>query len=66
MLDFAVKVANDSRSVDDHDFSRLESAGFDRDDIWDIAAIAGLFGMSNRIANVISMRPNDEFYAMGR
>ena len=66
MLDFAVKVANDSRSVDDHDFSRLESAGFDRDDIWDIASIAGLFGMSNRIANVISMRPNDEFYAMGR
>ena len=66
MLEFAVKVANDSRSVDDADFERLEDAGFDREDVWDIASIAGLFGMSNRIANVISMRPNDEFYGMGR
>ena len=66
MLDFAVKVANDSRAVDDTDVARLEAAGFDRDDIWDIAAIAAFFGMSNRIANVSSMRPNDEFYAMGR
>lgn len=66
MVEFAVKVANDSRAVDDTDFDRLEGVGFDRDDIWDIASIAAFFGMSNRIANVSSMRPNDEFFSMGR
>ncbi len=66
MVEFAVKVANDSRAVDDADFDRLERLGLDRDDIWDIASIAAFFGMSNRIANVSSMRPNDEFFSMGR
>ena len=66
MLDFAVKVAEDSRSVGEEDFDRMRAAGFTEDDIWDVAAIAALFGMSNRMANVLSMRPNDEFYAMGR
>ena len=66
MLDYAMKVCLDSRSVNDADFETLRAHGFDDDDIWDIGAIAAFFGMSNRIANFSSMRPNDEFYAMGR
>lgn len=66
MLDYAMKVCLDSRSVNDADFEALRAHGFDDDDIWDIGAIAAFFGMSNRIANFSSMRPNDEFYAMGR
>jgi uncharacterized peroxidase-related enzyme len=66
MLDFAMKVALESDKVDDADFARLAEHGFSADDAWDIAAITGLFGLSNRIANVSSMRPNDEFYLMGR
>lgn len=66
MLDFAVKVAVDARSIDDADSEILRTFGFDDEDIWDIAAIAALFGMSNRMANFLSMRPNDEFYAMAR
>lgn len=66
MLDFAVKVAFEAYQVGDDDFSSLKVHGFDQEDIWDIAAIAAFFGMSNRMANVTSMRPNDEFYMMGR
>ena len=66
MLDFAMKVSKDSRSVSDQDFETLRGHGFDDEDIWDIAAITGFFGLSNRMANVTSMRPNDEFYSMGR
>ena len=66
MLDFAMKVALESHRVDDTDFAALAAHGFSADDAWDIAAITGLFGLSNRIANVSSMRPNDEFYLMGR
>lgn len=66
MLDFAIKVADESRSISEEDFDGLRSHGFDDEDIWDIAGISSLFGMSNRMANFLSMRPNDEFYAMGR
>ena len=66
MLDFAIKVSRDSRSIDDMDYENLRSHGFSDDDIWDIAAITAFFGMSNRLANFLSMRPNDEFYLMGR
>ena len=66
MLDFAVKVCLDSGSVDDADYAALHAHGFDDEDIWDIASITAFFGMSNRIANSIAMRPNDEFYLMGR
>lgn len=66
MLDFAVKVCLDSQNVGDADYARLHSHGFDDEDIWDIAAITAFFGLSNRMANVISMRPNDEFFLMGR
>ena len=66
MLDFAMKVSARAHEVDDHDFETLRQHGFDQDDIWDIAGIAAFFGLSNRMANVTSMRPNDEFYGMGR
>ena len=66
MLDFAMKVAVDSKSIDEEDFNALREVGFDDEDIWDIAGISAFFGLSNRMANFLNMRPNDEFYAMGR
>jgi uncharacterized peroxidase-related enzyme len=66
MLDFAMKVALESARIEDADFPPLRAQGFSEDDIWDIAAIAALFALSNRMANFTSMRPNDEFYLMGR
>ena len=66
MLDFAMKVALESHAVGEADFAALAQHGFAKDDVWDIVAIAAFFAMSNRLANVSSMRPNDEFYLMGR
>ncbi|WP_375159246.1 peroxidase-related enzyme [Bradyrhizobium sp. RDT46] len=66
MLDFAMKVSARAYEVDDSDIVDLKGHGFTEEDVWDIAAIAAFFGMSNRLANVTSMRPNDEFFAMGR
>jgi uncharacterized peroxidase-related enzyme len=66
MLDFAVKVCLDSAAVGEADYASLHAHRFDDEDIWDIATITAFFGMSNRIANSIGMRPNDEFYLMGR
>ena len=66
MLAFAMKVCNDSAAVGDADFAALREHGFSDEDAWDIAGITALFGLSNRMANVISLRPNDEFYLMGR
>jgi uncharacterized peroxidase-related enzyme len=66
MLDFAMLVSLDSGSVGEADFQRLRGAGFSDDEVWDIAAITAFFAMSNRLANFSSMRPNDEFYLMGR
>ncbi len=66
MLDFALKVCLRSHEVDDADFAALHAHGFDDEDVWDIAAITAFFGLSNRMANVTAMRPNDEFYLMGR
>ncbi len=66
MLDFAVKVARDAAETSDSDFQTLAGHGFSDEDIWDIAAIAAFFALSNRMASVTNMRPNDEFYLMGR
>ncbi len=66
MLDFALKVCERSHEVDEADFEALRAHGFSDEDIWDIAAITAFFGLSNRMANVIGMRPNDEFFLMGR
>jgi uncharacterized peroxidase-related enzyme len=66
MLDFAMKVTLRSAEIEDADFAELREHGFSDEDAWDIAAIAAFFGMSNRMANTTGMRPNDEFYLMGR
>ncbi|GMO19452.1 MULTISPECIES: peroxidase-related enzyme [Bradyrhizobium] len=66
MLDFAVRVSTEAYKVSESDFATLKSHGFTEEDIWDIAAISAFFGLSNRLANVTSMRPNPEFYNMGR
>ncbi len=66
MLDYALKVALASGKLDDDDLAPLRAEGFDDEDIWDIAAIAAFYAMSNRLANALAIRPNDEFYAMGR
>ena len=66
MLDFAMKVSQAAHEVGEADFDALESHGFVEEDAWDIMAISAFFGMSNRIANVTNMRPNAEFYALGR
>ena len=66
MLDFAMKVALDARNIADEDFDALGAHGFSDEDIWDIAAIAAFFALSNRMAIFTDMRPNDEFYLMGR
>ncbi len=66
MLDYAMKVALHSNEIEASEFDALRAHGFTDDDIWDIGSITAFFGMSNRIANFSSMRPNDEFYLMGR
>ena len=66
MLDFAMKVCTASHLVDDSDFAALREHGFSDEDAWDIGAITAFFGLSNRLANLTGMRPNDEFYLMGR
>ncbi len=66
IVEFGLKVATDSASISDDDLSVMRTAGFSDDEIWDIGAIAAFFAMSNRLANLSSMRPNDEFYTLGR
>lgn len=66
MLDFAIKVTNSANTINDSDFKLLAEHGFTANDAWDIAGIAAFFGLSNRMANVTDMRPNSEFYALGR
>jgi uncharacterized peroxidase-related enzyme len=66
MLDFAMKVSRDAERISEADFAALKEHGFSDEDAWDIGAIAAFFALSNRMANLTNMRPNDEFYAMGR
>jgi len=66
MLDFAMKISADAQRIAEEDFASLAPHGFSDDDIWDIAAISAFFALSNRLANFTGMRPNDEFYLMGR
>jgi uncharacterized peroxidase-related enzyme len=66
MLDFALKVCVDSAAIGDDDFAALRAHGFSDEDAWDIGAITAFFGLSNRMANLTSMLPNDEFYLLGR
>lgn len=66
MLDFGMKVSLAAHTVGEADFAALHAHGLDDEDIWDISAIASFFGLSNRMANVTSMRPNSEFFNLGR
>ena len=66
MLDFALRVSTEAYEVNESDYAALRTHGFTDEDAWDIASIAAFFGMSNRLANATSLRPNAEFYAMGR
>ena len=66
LLDFAIKVSEKSAEVTENDINILQKQGFSKDDVWDIGAITALFALSNRIANMAAVRPNDEFYLMGR
>jgi len=61
-----MKVSREAESVSEADFDALRAHGFTDEDAWDIGAIAAFFALSNRMANLVSMRPNDEFYALGR
>ena len=66
MLAFAEKVCKEAETVSDADYAALYEQGFNDDDIWDIGAITAFFGLSNRLVNMASIRPNDEFYMLGR
>ena len=66
MLAFALKVADKSGEIEETDFEALRAHGFADEDIWDIGNITAFFCLSNRMANLIALRPNDEFYLMGR
>ncbi len=66
MIDFALKVCSQAQDVGEADFTALREHGFNDEDIWDIGAITALFALSNRMANLISLRPNDEFFLLGR
>ena len=66
MLTYAEKVTLNAQQIGDADHAALERAGFTADEIWDIGAIAAFFGMSNRLVNAGDIRPNDEFYMLGR
>lgn len=66
MLDFAVKMARQPEEIEEADVQTLRGEGFSDEDIWDIGAITALFAMSNRLAHLTTMRPNDEFFALGR
>lgn len=66
MLAFASRVNEPAFAATGEEIESLRSVGFSDDDIWDIAAIASFFGFSNRMAGLMDMRPNPEFYSMGR
>ena len=66
MLDFAVKVSLRAQEVEDSDLEQLRAHGFDDEDVWDIAAVTALFALSNRLAHVLALQPNEEFHLMGR
>jgi uncharacterized peroxidase-related enzyme len=66
MLGFALKVARKASEIVEEDFAALRAHGFSEEDIWDIGAIAAFFALSNRMAGLIAMRPNEEFFLLGR
>jgi uncharacterized peroxidase-related enzyme len=65
MVDFAMKVTTDSRSINEEDFKTLRTHGFSNEDIWDIAGLTAFYNLSNRMMNFAAVRPDDEFYMLG-
>lgn len=66
MLDFALKMARQPEEIEEADVETLRGEGFSDEDIWDIGAITALFAMSNRLAHLTNMRPNEAFFTLGR
>lgn len=66
MLDFAVKLTERGPEVDESDFERLREHGYSRRAVWDVGSVAAFFNLSNRLAHLADMRPNEEFYELGR
>ena len=66
MLDFAVKLTEEPGRIDDADLEALREAGFSTEEIWDVGSVVSVFNLSNRMATLADIRPNDEFYTMGR
>lgn len=66
MIDFAMKVTDDSKSINEEDFETLRNHGFSDEDIWDIAGLTAFYNMSNRMMSFLAVRPDDEFYKLGR
>lgn len=66
MIDFAMKVTDNSKSINEEDFQILRGHGFSDEDIWDIAGLTAFYNMSNRMMSFLAVRPDDEFYTLGR
>lgn len=66
LVDFAAKITREPAAVDAADLDRLRAVGLSDSDVWDAGAIAAFFNLSNRMASLAAMRPNREFYTMGR
>ena len=66
IIDFAMKVSFDSKSINEEDFKILHKQGLSDEDIWDVAGITALYNLSNRMMNVLKVRPDEEFYKLGR
>lgn len=66
MCDVAIKLTKEPAKVDEDDFERLREHGFSEEEIWDIGSVTSLFNLSNRMAHFADMRPNEEFYTLGR
>jgi uncharacterized peroxidase-related enzyme len=66
LLDYAVRLARSPEDVGPADAEPLRAAGFSDDDIWDVVAIVGFFALSNRLSHAFDIRPNAEFFTMGR
>ncbi|HLL26397.1 MAG TPA: peroxidase-related enzyme [Xanthobacteraceae bacterium] len=66
MLDFAWKITVEPWGIEEADRAALREAGFSDREIWDIAAVAGFFNLSNRVASATDMRPNEEYYSLAR
>ncbi|MHB2165490.1 peroxidase-related enzyme [Alsobacter sp. R-9] len=66
MLSFAARITRDSHGIGEEDRQALRDVGFGDRDIWDIAAVAAFYNMSNRMASAVDMRPNDAYHAQAR